>query len=109
MLGFRQNIYKRRESANPQPVLKVAALPGSVVEVKFVRGLMDGIALEMQVDNSDTWSDAGRFFTSPASLTIPQNAQNLPRSLKVRARYIEGNTPVGQFSSVVSTATQPAD
>lgn len=93
---------------NPQPVLKVESLPGSVVEVKFVRGQMDGVVLEMKLDNAQTWSEAGKFYSSPASLTIPENTENLPRAVRVRARYVEGNSAVGQFSSVVSTATQPA-
>lgn len=90
-----------------QPVLKVESLPGSVVEVRFVRGASDGISLEMKVDNAQTWSDAGRFYSSPAGLVIPQNTENLPRAVRVRARYVEGNTPIGQFSAVVSAATQP--
>lgn len=94
--------------ANPQPVLKVEALPGSLVEVKFVRGQMDGVVLEMKLDNAETWSDAGRFYSSPAELVIPHNTENLPRAVRVRARYVEKNTAVGQYSSVVSTATQPA-
>lgn len=93
---------------NPQPVLKVETLPGSVVGVKFVRGVSDGISLEMKIDNADTWSDAGRFYSSPAELVIPSNPQNLPRAVQFRARYVAGNTPVGQFSPVVATATQPS-
>lgn len=90
-----------------QPALKTVSLPGSVVQVKFVRGTTDGVVLETKVDNADTWSDAGRFFSSPAELVIPQNAQNLPRAVQVRARFVEGNSPVGQFSDIVTTATQP--
>lgn len=70
---------------------------------------MDGVTVEMKVDNAETWSDAGRFTSSPAELTIPQNAGNLPRAVRVRARYFEKDAPIGQFSAVVSTATQPSD
>lgn len=88
-----------------QPKLKAIAMPGSVVQVSFVRGLTDGVAIEMKLDNG-AWADAGRFFKSPAEITVPQNAQSLPRSVQLRARYVEGNTAIGQFSAVVSTATQ---
>ncbi len=91
-----------------QPSLKAVTLPGSVVQVKFVRGNTDGVVLETKIDNADTWSDAGKFVKSPAELVIPQNAQNLPRSVQVRARFLDGNTPVGQLSDIVTTATQPA-
>lgn len=94
--------------APEQPTLKTDSLPGSVVKVKFVRGESDGVALEMKIDNAETWSDAGRFYSSPVELVIPANAQNLPRAVQFRARYVEGNTPVGLFSPVITTATLPA-
>ncbi len=90
-----------------QPTLKTVSLPGSVVQVRFVRGNMTAVAVETKIDNADTWSDAGKFYSSPAELVIPQNAQGLPRSVQVRARYVDKNTPVGQFSDIVTTATQP--
>ena len=89
------------------PSLKALPMPNSVVQVSFVRGQTSGIAIEMKIDNADTWSDAGRYFKSPAELVIPQNAQGLPRAVQVRARYVEGNNAIGQYSPVVTTATQP--
>jgi hypothetical protein len=91
-----------------QPTLKVSTLPGSVVQVKFVRGTAVGVVIETKLDNSETWTNAGQFQSSPAVLVIPQNPENLPRAVQLRARYVEGNAPVGQFSPVVSTATQPS-
>lgn len=90
-----------------QPNLKAVSMPGSVVRVAFVRGSTDGVELETKLDNGDKWESAGRYFRSPAELVIPGNPQNLPRAVQVRARYVGGNTPIGQFSPVVSTATQP--
>lgn len=92
-----------------QPVLKVQSLPGSVLNVKFVRGQTDGVVLETKVDNSDTWTHAGRYVYSPAELVIPENPSGQPRAVQVRARYMERNDPVGQFSAIVSAYTQPAD
>lgn len=90
-----------------QPELKVTTLPGSVVQVKFVRGESNGIFVETKLDNSETWSSVGIFPSSPAVIVVPQTPQNLPRSVQIRARYVEGNSPVGQFSDIVTTATQP--
>ncbi|MBC7899346.1 MAG: hypothetical protein H7070_04780 [Saprospiraceae bacterium] len=90
-----------------QPKLKTVSLPGSVVQVGFVKGNTDGIVVETKIDRADAWTDAGRYFKSPVELVIPGNPQNLPRSVQVRARYVDGNTPVGQYSPVVTTATQP--
>ena len=83
-------------------------MPGSVVNVSFKKKFTNGIAVEIKVDNAATWSDAGKHWASPAQLVIPENAQNLPRSVQVRARYVEGNTAVGQYSQTATVATQPA-
>lgn len=108
LLGIIPAVTTRPAPSEMQPQLKTTSLPGSLVQVKFVRGQMDGIAIEMKIDNAATWSDAGRFFSSPAELVIPQNAENLPRAVQVRARFVDGNSPVGQFSDIATTATQPA-
>jgi hypothetical protein len=89
-----------------QPSLTPTSLPNSVLQVKFVRGNTDGVVIETNLDNG-SWSEAGRFFKSPANLAIPENPQGLPRSVQLRARYVDGNTPVGQFSPTVTIATQP--
>jgi hypothetical protein len=91
-----------------QPTLKVRTLPGSVVQVKFTRGATNGIFVETKVDNSDTWSSVGIFPSSPAIIVVPQNAENLPRAVQVRARYVEGNSPIGEFSPVMAVSTQPS-
>lgn len=91
-----------------QPEIKAAALPGSVVSVKFVRGTMSGIAIETQVDNSGTWTNAGSYANSPAEFTVPQNPENLPRSVQVRARYVDKFEPVGLLSQVDTVSTLPA-
>jgi hypothetical protein len=90
-----------------KPNLNVTAMPGNVVEVKFVRGNTEGVVMEMKIDNAETWSDAGRYFSSPVNLTIPENPAKLPRAVQIRARYVDRDTLVGQYSLAVTTATQP--
>lgn len=89
----------------PEP--SVIALPGNRLNVTFKRGQMNGIDIDVQVDNDGTWSNMGRFVKSPAELVIPENAQNLPRAVQVRARYFQGNTSVGMFSDIDVVATTP--
>lgn len=107
LLGIVPESTVRPAPEDMQPELKVSTLPGSVVQVKFVRGYSSGIVLETKLDNSDNWTNVGIFPASPAVVVVPQNAENLPRSVQIRARYVEGNSPVGQFSPIVTTATQP--
>ena len=89
----------------PEP--SILALPGNRVNVSFKRGEMSGIDVEVQIDNDGTWSNMGRYVKSPAEIVIPENAQNLPRAVQVRARYFQGNTVVGQFSDIDVVATTP--
>jgi hypothetical protein len=89
------------------PVLKLEAMPGNVVSIKFVRGRSDGIAIERQLDNESEWTAIGNFAKSPVELSIPANTNNLPRAVRLRARYVDGNTPVGLNSDTVNVVTTP--
>lgn len=89
-----------------KPELTPTSLPNSLVQVKFVRGQSDGVVIEMSLDNG-TWSEAGRYFKSPANLVVPENPAKSPRAVALRARYVDGDNPIGQFSNIVTTASQP--
>jgi len=91
-----------------QPVIKAAAYPGSQVQVKFIKGDSNGVVLETKLDNSETWNNVGNYSNSPVFLNIPTNPENLPRAVQVRARYLEFNNPIGQYSDIVSLATLPS-
>jgi len=89
------------------PVLKVEALPGNIVSVKFVRGRSDGIAVERQLDNETEWASVGNYLKSPVELNIPSGTNNLPRAVRIRARFLDGNTPTGLNSDTVNVVTTP--
>jgi len=90
-----------------QPNPSLTALPGNVVEVAFTRGKTEGIDVEIDVDNSNSWEHAGKFFKSPGEIVIPQNTQATARSVKVRARYLLDNKPVGLYSEIDQISTIP--
>ncbi len=92
-----------------QPVVKMTAMPGSTMQITFTRGNTAGVLIQTKLDKAETWDDAGRYYSSPAEIVVPKNVAGFPRSVQVRARYVEGkgNQLVGQFSDVVSAATQP--
>lgn len=91
---------------NMQPVIKARAMPGSVVEVEFKRGMTDGISVQTMLDETNVWDDAGKFFKSPATLNIPPNGGG-PRKVTLRARYLAGNNAVGLNSDQVVVVTTP--
>ena len=90
-----------------KPSIKLTAVPGNVVEAKFVRGSNDGVRIEMQIDIDTNWTVAGNFPKSPAVINIPAGPDNLPRAIRMRARYLDGNNPVGENSDTVNVTTTP--
>ena len=88
-----------------KPKLKASTQPGSIVQLDFVRGKTDGIAVEYQIDGGPAWNNAGKFFKSPAEINIP-NGTAPTHSVRLRARYVVGNDIVGQNSDEVTVATQ---
>ena len=89
----------------PDPSVRVE--PGNIVLVDFTRGKSDGIDIQMMLDNSGDWENAGKYFKSPASIIVPQGAQALPRAVQIRARYVVGNNAVGQYSDIDTISTIP--
>lgn len=89
---------------NWKPVLKVKAVPGNQIQVEFVRGDASGILLEMENDGLDTWTEAGKFFGSPAILTVNGNA---PQAVNLRGRFLQKNDAVGNYSDTVNVVTNP--
>jgi len=50
---------------------------------------------------------AGVGIESPAEISIPLTQNGLPSSVKLRARYLDHNNPVGSWSDVVTVQTIP--
>lgn len=97
------------ESFNPadeQVTIDATVQPGNQVSVTFTRGKSDGVRIETAVDKGD-WTSQGNFMKSPVVIDIAQNANQLPRSVQIRARYLDGNTPVGDWSDIVTVQTIP--
>ncbi len=107
LLGILTNTQPLAPIGSTPPVIKAIAQPGNLIEVSFVRGPSSGVLLQTQIDNEGTFADAGRFFRSPAELAIPPGDKPLPRSVEIRARFLDGNTPVGSWSQVETIATMP--
>lgn len=87
-------------------VIETGVQPGNKVIVTFTRGKSDGIRVETAIDKGD-WASQGNFMKSPIVIDVPQNANQLPRSVQVRARYLDGNTPVGDWSDIKTVQTIP--
>ena len=88
------------------PELKAAVEPGNRVRVSFIRGSSHGVYIETNVDD-EGWTFTDKSFVSPASFVIPRNNGKTPRGVQIRARYLDGNSPVGRWSDTVTVQTIP--
>ena len=52
------------------------------------------------------WTAGGTYFKSSAAVNVPDGT-GLPHSVRIRARYIIGNEPVGLNSDTVNVVTTP--
>ena len=99
---------KKTDSIAPEdkaPTLKGEALPAQQLKIEFVRGDSSGIALQMRVDGGE-WTNAGNFYKSPVVITVSGDASKA-HEVELRARYLEGNAPVGQNSATTTLISQP--
>ena len=88
------------------PVITASVDPGNIIEVKFVKGQSGGIYIEVNVDNAG-WTFKEKAIKSPAVFDVEANPANTPRGVQVRARFLEGNAPVGNWSDIVTVQTIP--
>jgi hypothetical protein len=89
-----------------KPVIVASVDPNNFIEVTFVKSKTGGVYIENAIDKGE-FVGAGRFNRSPADLEVPQNTDKLPRSVQIRARFLDGNNPVGDWSDVVTVQTIP--
>jgi len=88
------------------PELKASVDPGNIIEVRFVKTNSDGIWLETNVDDGG-WTYVDKFAKSPAIVNVPDNPGSTPRGVQLRARYMDGNSPVGDWSAIITVQTIP--
>ncbi len=89
------------------PTLKLAAKPGSIVEIAFVKGQMTGMRVEWQRKGEVSWQLAVILFSSPGQHSAPPAVPDEPEQRSYRAVYIKGNDPIGPYSPIYTVVTTP--
>ncbi len=100
MLGILPKGETPNQPEDMKPDLKPKAQPEFMAQIAFVRGKTDGIALQIQRDNEDAWTSVGSFFKSPAMIQLTPKTPNTPEVIRIRGRFLIGNTPTGEFSDI---------
>lgn len=105
-LGIRPSAPEPEGLEDQSPSFKAKAAPGNVVIVEFTRGKSNGLLIERQIDAETDWVFVDKFNRSPGQFQVPPNGA-LPRAVRLRARFLEGNSPVGNWSNTVNLVTVP--
>lgn len=106
LLGIIPNAPIKEEVGSTVPTITATVDPGNQVNVKFVRGDSNGIYIDTNVDNGG-WHFTDKAVKSPATFDVPSNPANTPRGVQIRARFLLGNDPVGDWSDIVTVQTIP--
>lgn len=99
-----------REALRPEDLelkLKAKPLNEAQVSIGFTRGRTNGINLYFQHAGNEEWFDLGRFFYSPAIVTIPLVEADKPEQIYLRGRYLIGNEAVGSYSNIMALVITP--
>ena len=108
VLGIEPTRYRVRATHlehGASPRITASTWPGNTIIVKFVRGASAGISIQMRLDNDEEWQAVDKFFRSPAEFTVPADPDGLPRRVHLRARFLDGNDIVGDWSPIVTVVT----
>ncbi|MGI8924355.1 MAG: hypothetical protein ACR2HJ_10020 [Fimbriimonadales bacterium] len=87
--------------------LKAAAGPNSEVAVGFSKQNYDGIQIESQRGGETGWTVLGNDAFAPYIDTRPPLVAGQSEVRKYRARYLDGDTPIGDWSDIVQVSTTP--
>ena len=89
---------------NPKPVLKGLALPNWHVQINFKKGKFSGIYIEMKRGTA-AWAFLDRSVSSKYIDMTPPLVAGQPEERQYRARFMNGNVQVGQWSDEVVEVT----
>lgn len=86
---------------NAKPTIS-AQFVGGVVQIKFTKGVYDGVTVETQATGSTEWVVLDKFAVSPGVDARPATASTSVR--KYRAMYYKRNDDAGQWSETATVA-----
>jgi hypothetical protein len=89
-----------------KPVITLTTRVAFEVGVKFRKLGMTGIRLEYR-HSGGNWLPAGSLYTSPGTFQVTPTTPNTPEQIEVRAVYLQGNTPTGDYSDTGSVYVGP--
>ncbi len=89
------------------PSGSATALPGSQVELKWIKGTHQAVIVESQVGNETAWTVLGPKMTKPWIDTRAPQVAGQPEVRRYRLRFQDADVPVGDYSDVMTVTTRP--
>ena len=92
----------------PRPENTVAVvLPGSDVQLKWVKRGFTGVIIESQRATETIWTQIGMDTSSPYLDSRDPLAVGVPELRRYRLRYLRTDDPIGDYSDVITVTTTP--
>jgi hypothetical protein len=88
------------------PTFKAIAMPNHEVRLEWKKGKSDGVLIESQRGNETTWTLLGVDHYSPYTDGREPLVPGQIEIRKYRMRYLDGDTPVSDWSDVVIVSTK---
>ena len=93
--------------APPKPTLKARSIAPGTVQVDFTKGRYDGVFIESRRPGEDGWQSLGLDNYSPYFDERPPLEAGRPETRSYRARYMQRDRPVGEWSDIVTATFAP--
>lgn len=90
-----------------KPLAEAFALPNSEVKLTVVKKGFKAVLVETQRAAETTWESLGVKLRAQCIDARPPLVPGLPEVRRYRFRYMDGDTPVGDYSSVETVTTIP--
>ena len=92
----------------PRPENTVAVvLPGSHVQIKWVKKGFTGVIIESQRATETIWTSIGMDTSSPYLDSRDPLVVGVPELRRYRLRYLRTDDPIGDYSDVITVTTTP--
>lgn len=89
-----------------KPTLRAEALPNCCGQVTYLKGEYDGALAQSKRGNGD-WETLGVKLRATFTDERPPAVPGQPEVRQYRLRYMDGDTPIGEWSDVVSATLAP--
>ena len=106
-LGIENPVPDPGDPLTAQPTGRATALPGSQIQLDWVKAGFTGVVVESQRGAETGWTLLGTDFFAPYVDNRAPLVAGQPEVRKYRLRYLDGDSPVGLYSDIIVVTTIP--